>query len=161
MECCLTPGGSISVWKQLAHPLVFLSYTHRHWYMCSLCASKCFSVCDDILGAGDAQWNSFSFFCLHRRSEEEVDMDKVTAAMVLTSLSTSPLVRSPPVKVNGQYHDYLTDAICLKLNSLKKKNSSVKPVICMFCFTFHSLTAVILWMHAEAQADKLPPPAVL
>lgn len=53
-------------------------------------------------------------------------MDKVTAAMVLTSLSTSPLVRSPPVKVNGQYHDYLTDAICLKLNSLKKKNSSVK-----------------------------------
>uniref|UniRef100_A0A3B4BIJ7 Zinc finger protein 704 n=1 Tax=Periophthalmus magnuspinnatus TaxID=409849 RepID=A0A3B4BIJ7_9GOBI len=31
-----------------------------------------------------------------RRSEEEVDMDKVTAAMVLTSLSTSPLVRSPP-----------------------------------------------------------------
>ncbi|XP_030202760.1 zinc finger protein 704 isoform X1 [Gadus morhua] len=34
-----------------------------------------------------------------RRSEEEVDMDKVTAAMVLTSLSTSPLVRSPPVKV--------------------------------------------------------------
>nr|XP_057902852.1 zinc finger protein 704 [Doryrhamphus excisus] len=35
-----------------------------------------------------------------RRSEEEVDMDKVTAAMVLTSLSTSPLVRSPPVKVS-------------------------------------------------------------
>ncbi|XP_051519866.1 zinc finger protein 704-like isoform X2 [Myxocyprinus asiaticus] len=34
-----------------------------------------------------------------RKSEEE-DMDKVTAAMVLTSLSTSPLVRSPPVKVN-------------------------------------------------------------
>lgn len=41
-----------------------------------------------------------------------------------------------------------------------KKNSSVKLVNCMFCFTFHS-TAVILWMHAEAQADKLPPPAVL
>ncbi|XP_065326906.1 zinc finger protein 704 isoform X1 [Pelmatolapia mariae] len=35
-----------------------------------------------------------------RRSEEEVDMDKVTAAMVLTSLSTSPLVRSPPVRVS-------------------------------------------------------------
>ncbi|XP_058474525.1 zinc finger protein 704 isoform X1 [Solea solea] len=35
-----------------------------------------------------------------RRSEDEVDMDKVTAAMVLTSLSTSPLVRSPPVKVS-------------------------------------------------------------
>ncbi|XP_029370480.1 zinc finger protein 704 isoform X1 [Echeneis naucrates] len=35
-----------------------------------------------------------------RRSAEEVDMDKVTAAMVLTSLSTSPLVRSPPVKVS-------------------------------------------------------------
>ncbi|XP_055075630.1 zinc finger protein 704 isoform X2 [Misgurnus anguillicaudatus] len=35
-----------------------------------------------------------------RKSEEELDMDKVTAAMVLTSLSTSPLVRSPPVKVN-------------------------------------------------------------
>lgn len=29
-------------------------------------------------------------------------MDKVTAAMVLTSLSTSPLVKSPPVKVNGE-----------------------------------------------------------
>ncbi|XP_014033739.1 zinc finger protein 704 isoform X2 [Salmo salar] len=35
-----------------------------------------------------------------RKSEEEVDMDKVTAAMVLTSLSSSPLVRSPPVKVS-------------------------------------------------------------
>lgn len=44
------------------------------------------------------------FFRSHRRSEEEVDMDKVTAAMVLTTLSTSPLVRSPPVKVNGEYH---------------------------------------------------------
>ncbi|KAG7263050.1 hypothetical protein CRUP_037894, partial [Coryphaenoides rupestris] len=32
--------------------------------------------------------------------DEEVDMDKVTAALVLTSLSTSPLVRSPPVKVS-------------------------------------------------------------
>ncbi|XP_034560111.1 zinc finger protein 704 isoform X2 [Notolabrus celidotus] len=42
-----------------------------------------------------------------RRSEEEVDMDKVTAAMVLTSLSTSPLVRSPPVKVSesGSWKD--------------------------------------------------------
>ncbi|KAG9344978.1 hypothetical protein JZ751_009518, partial [Albula glossodonta] len=30
-------------------------------------------------------------------------MDKVTAAMVLTSLSTSPLVRSPPVKVSGDH----------------------------------------------------------
>lgn len=29
-------------------------------------------------------------------------MDKVTAAMVLTSLSTSPLVRSPPVRPNGE-----------------------------------------------------------
>lgn len=35
-----------------------------------------------------------------RKSEEEADMDKVTAAMVLTSLSTSPLVRSPPVRTN-------------------------------------------------------------
>ncbi|XP_062266110.1 zinc finger protein 704 isoform X1 [Platichthys flesus] len=35
-----------------------------------------------------------------RRPAEEADMDKVTAAMVLTSLSTSPLVRSPPVKVS-------------------------------------------------------------
>lgn len=43
----------------------------------------------------------FSLF-LHRKSDEEVDMDKVTAAMVLTSLSTSPLVRSPPVKVSGK-----------------------------------------------------------
>lgn len=42
-------------------------------------------------------------FYFNRKSEEEVDMDKVTAAMVLTSLSTSPLVRSPPVKVNGNY----------------------------------------------------------
>lgn len=44
-----------------------------------------------------------------RKSDEEVDMDKVTAAMVLTSLSTSPLVRSPPVKVgeglNGSWKD--------------------------------------------------------
>ncbi|XP_045064965.1 zinc finger protein 704-like [Coregonus clupeaformis] len=44
-----------------------------------------------------------------RKSEEEVDMEKVTAAMVLTSLSTSPLVRSPPVKVseglNGSWKD--------------------------------------------------------
>ncbi|XP_061112980.1 zinc finger protein 704-like isoform X2 [Conger conger] len=37
-----------------------------------------------------------------RKSEDEVDMDKVTAAMVLTSLSTSPLVRSPPVKVSAE-----------------------------------------------------------
>ncbi|KAJ1076144.1 hypothetical protein K5549_008998 [Capra hircus] len=38
---------------------------------------------------------------MHRRkSSEELDMDKVTAAMVLTSLSTSPLVRSPPVRQN-------------------------------------------------------------
>ncbi|KAM5314520.1 zinc finger protein 704 isoform 2-T2 [Glossophaga mutica] len=35
-----------------------------------------------------------------RKSSEELDMDKVTAAMVLTSLSTSPLVRSPPVRPN-------------------------------------------------------------
>uniref|UniRef100_A0A674E4D2 Zinc finger protein 704 n=1 Tax=Salmo trutta TaxID=8032 RepID=A0A674E4D2_SALTR len=35
-----------------------------------------------------------------RKSEEEVDMEKVTAAMVLTSLSSSPLVRSPPAKVS-------------------------------------------------------------
>ncbi|XP_023680083.1 zinc finger protein 704 isoform X1 [Paramormyrops kingsleyae] len=44
-----------------------------------------------------------------KKEEEEVDMDKVTAAMVLTSLSTSPLVRSPPVKVtegsNGSWKD--------------------------------------------------------
>lgn len=40
--------------------------------------------------------------CFNRKSEEEVDMDKVTAAMVLTSLSSSPLVRSPPVKVSGE-----------------------------------------------------------
>ncbi|XP_037020056.2 zinc finger protein 704 [Artibeus jamaicensis] len=33
-----------------------------------------------------------------RKSSEELDMDKVTAAMVLTSLSTSPLVRSPPMR---------------------------------------------------------------
>ncbi|XP_029101894.1 zinc finger protein 704-like isoform X3 [Scleropages formosus] len=37
-----------------------------------------------------------------RKSEEEADMDKVTAAMVLTSLSTSPLVRSPPVRVSAE-----------------------------------------------------------
>lgn len=38
-----------------------------------------------------------------RKSSEELDMDKVTAAMVLTSLSTSPLVRSPPVRPNGKW----------------------------------------------------------
>lgn len=48
---------------------------------------------------GTSVFFSFSF---NRKSEEEVDMDKVTAAMVLTSLSTSPLVRSPPVKVIGK-----------------------------------------------------------
>ncbi|MEJ1288425.1 zinc finger protein 704 [Cricetulus griseus] len=37
---------------------------------------------------------------LRPKSSEELDMDKVTAAMVLTSLSTSPLVRSPPVRPN-------------------------------------------------------------
>lgn len=37
-----------------------------------------------------------------RKSPEELDMDKVTAAMVLTSLSTSPLVRSPPIRPNGK-----------------------------------------------------------
>ncbi|XP_072227032.1 zinc finger protein 704 isoform X2 [Leuresthes tenuis] len=50
-----------------------------------------------------------------RRSEEEVDMDKVTAAMVLTSLSTSPLVRSPPVKVSEG------------LNGSWKENGSTGP----------------------------------
>lgn len=35
-------------------------------------------------------------------------MDKVTAAMVLTSLSTSPLVRSPPVKVSGEQYKSIT-----------------------------------------------------
>uniref|UniRef100_A0A8C6XPG6 Zinc finger protein 704 n=1 Tax=Naja naja TaxID=35670 RepID=A0A8C6XPG6_NAJNA len=35
-----------------------------------------------------------------KKSSEEVDMDKVTAAMVLTTLSTSPLVRSPPIRPN-------------------------------------------------------------
>ncbi|XP_044151314.1 zinc finger protein 704 [Bufo gargarizans] len=34
-----------------------------------------------------------------RKYEVELDMDKVTAAMVLTSLSTSPLVRSPPIRL--------------------------------------------------------------
>ncbi|XP_073488947.1 zinc finger protein 704 [Aquarana catesbeiana] len=34
------------------------------------------------------------------RKYEEIDMDKVTAAMVLTSLSTSPLVQSPSVRLN-------------------------------------------------------------
>lgn len=42
------------------------------------------------------------FFLFYRKSSEELDMDKVTAAMVLTSLSTSPLVRSPPVRPNGE-----------------------------------------------------------
>ncbi|KAJ6663970.1 hypothetical protein lerEdw1_008924 [Lerista edwardsae] len=43
----------------------------------------------------------YPFFALYyRKSSEELDMDKVTAAMVLTSLSTSPLVRSPPVRPN-------------------------------------------------------------
>lgn len=42
------------------------------------------------------------FFLFYRKSSEELDMDKVTAAMVLTSLSTSPLVRSPPVRPNGK-----------------------------------------------------------
>ncbi|XP_030071758.1 zinc finger protein 704 [Microcaecilia unicolor] len=44
-----------------------------------------------------------------RKSAEEVDMDKVTAAMVLTSLSTSPLIRSPPIRphegLNGSWKE--------------------------------------------------------
>ncbi|XP_056378193.1 zinc finger protein 704 isoform X2 [Hyla sarda] len=43
-----------------------------------------------------------------RKYEDELDMDKVTAAMVLTSLSTSPLVRSPPIRftdVNESWKD--------------------------------------------------------
>ncbi|XP_029447398.1 zinc finger protein 704 [Rhinatrema bivittatum] len=44
-----------------------------------------------------------------RKSAEEADMDKVTAAMVLTSLSTSPLIRSPPVRphecLNGSWKE--------------------------------------------------------
>nr|DBA24180.1 TPA: hypothetical protein GDO54_011873 [Pyxicephalus adspersus] len=52
----------------------------------------------DVLGG--SQWQ-------HRRYEE-IDMDKVTAAMVLTSLSTSPLVQSPsfrPTDVNGSWKE--------------------------------------------------------
>ncbi|XP_072007747.1 zinc finger protein 704 isoform X2 [Engystomops pustulosus] len=43
-----------------------------------------------------------------RKYEDELDMDKVTAAMVLTSLSTSPLVRSPPIRhtdINESWRD--------------------------------------------------------
>nr|XP_033789174.1 zinc finger protein 704 isoform X2 [Geotrypetes seraphini] len=44
-----------------------------------------------------------------RKSAEEADMDKVTAAMVLTSLSTSPLIRSPPIRpqegLNGSWKE--------------------------------------------------------
>ncbi|KAM8966858.1 zinc finger protein 704 [Pelodytes ibericus] len=43
-----------------------------------------------------------------RKCEDEFDMDKVTAAMVLTSLSTSPVVRSPPphlTDINGSWKD--------------------------------------------------------
>lgn len=73
-----------------------------------------------------------SFRCVFdRRSEEEVDMDKVTAAMVLTSLSTSPLVRSPPVKVNGEYHSYYMSGRpppnCFKLHTFKEMFSFVIP----------------------------------
>lgn len=159
----LTPGGLISVWKQPAHPLVFLSYTHRHWYMCSLCASKCFSVCDDILGAGDAQWNSSSF-------SVSTDVRRRRWTWTRWRLPWCWQV-SPPARWSGVRLSKSTVSITtiwriqyagsLTAWRKKKKNSSVKPVICMFCFTFHSLTAVILWMHAEAQADKLPPPAVL
>ncbi|KAM5157951.1 zinc finger protein 704 [Mantella aurantiaca] len=42
------------------------------------------------------------------RKYEEIDMDKVTAAMVLTSLSTSPLVQSTSIRltdVNGSWKD--------------------------------------------------------
>ncbi|XP_053323955.1 zinc finger protein 704 [Spea bombifrons] len=43
-----------------------------------------------------------------RKCADEVDMDKVTAAMVLTSLSTSPVVRSPPARLtdmNGSWKE--------------------------------------------------------
>lgn len=44
-------------------------------------------------------------------------MDKVTAAMVLTSLSTSPLVRSPPVKVSGKCTVMLCYTLCSSAQS--------------------------------------------
>ncbi|GAB5584061.1 zinc finger protein 395 [Prionailurus iriomotensis] len=48
-----------------------------------------------------------------RKSSEELDMDKVTAAMVLTSLSTSPLVRSPPVRPNVQLGSRQYISLCV------------------------------------------------
>lgn len=54
------------------------------------------------LTVGRVSTHSQHFFLFYRKSSEELDMDKVTAAMVLTSLSTSPLVRSPPVRPNGK-----------------------------------------------------------
>lgn len=56
-----------------------------------------------------------------KKEEEEVDMDKVTAAMVLTSLSTSPLVRSPPVKVTGEHCGGGEVGFWLSVGSLVRK----------------------------------------
>ncbi|XP_069815740.1 zinc finger protein 704 [Dendropsophus ebraccatus] len=44
-----------------------------------------------------------------RKYEDELDMDKVTAAMVLTSLSTSPLVRSPPIRLTENVNESWKD----------------------------------------------------
>ncbi|XP_069477355.1 zinc finger protein 704 [Ambystoma mexicanum] len=48
-----------------------------------------------------------------RKSAEEAEMDKVTAAMVLTSLSTSPLVRSPPIRPNESLNGSWKDGGCV------------------------------------------------
>ncbi|XP_063306432.1 zinc finger protein 704 isoform X1 [Pelobates fuscus] len=59
---------------------------------------------------GDISW-IYQRLVLHmeRKCEDEVDMDKVTAAMVLTSLSTSPVVLSPPARLtdnnNGSWKE--------------------------------------------------------
>uniref|UniRef100_A0A2D4PR02 C2H2-type domain-containing protein n=1 Tax=Micrurus surinamensis TaxID=129470 RepID=A0A2D4PR02_MICSU len=58
-------------------------------------------ACENLTGNIGNSLPSLPFPSLEcRKSSEEVDMDKVTAAMVLTTLSTSPLVRSPPIRPN-------------------------------------------------------------
>ncbi|XP_061458073.1 zinc finger protein 704 isoform X2 [Rhineura floridana] len=69
-----------------------------------------------------------------RKSSEELDMDKVTAAMVLTSLSTSPLVRSPPVRPNDDGIDEAESSSLLFDEPIprKRKNSMKVMFKCLW-----------------------------
>ncbi|KAK1804720.1 hypothetical protein P4O66_003572 [Electrophorus voltai] len=97
--------------EQKCRPSELLTADSAPYSHCSLSQTETFIVCRSLKEATLLCYTApeLALFPAFRKSEEEVDMDKVTAAMVLTSLSTSPLVRSPPVKMgeglNGSWKD--------------------------------------------------------